>query len=113
MNFYLNCNEFSIDGELQREWYEKQSLESILTLTSNIKKITNDDFLGILNCAMEILPYLARANFFDMKGIQKNMSNNDVLLLMSQDPDFLFAAGLLLDICLINTYNMRSVSMKL
>lgn len=101
-----------IGGELQGEWYAKQTLERILTLTDNFEKISNDDFAQGSTIAVLTLLYMTRANFFDMKEDLKGMSKREILLLMSQNSDVLFAGGLLLQIYWVQRIHMSCVSIQ-
>lgn len=98
------------DGPLQSEWYESPTLESLLTLNSNIKKIKIEHFVEALTIAIRSVFYLATAT--DLLGTQYKrewMPDEDIVLLMSKKPDILFTGGLLFKLSLINKFNKQPV----
>lgn len=96
---------------MQSEWYDRSTLESILTLPSNIEKVPTEKFQGTAATAIRILFHLATTT--DLLGVQYNrewMPDQDILWLMSQKPDVLFAGGLLMKLFLIAEFHKTAVS---
>lgn len=97
---------------MQREWYQKPTLESILTLMGNAKKLEDEKFQGKVANTIRALFHLAKTtNFFGPQYRAENISDKDVVLLMSQDLDVLLIGGLFLQIELIVNFNAKPVRM--
>lgn len=98
---------------MQPHWYEKQTLESILTLLSVVGKLNENNFQKMVANTIRYSFYFTTAtDFFGQKYKLENTSDKDVLLLMSRDPDVLFVGGLLLKIISILHLNAKPVSVK-
>lgn len=96
---------------MKPEWYEGETLEGFLSLKSNCKKLSDTAFQKLLAKTVRHLFYFTRAtDFFGQKYRLENMSDKDVLLLMSQDTDVLFVGELLLQITSIIQFKAKPVS---
>lgn len=92
---------------MKSEWYENQSLESLLTLDNNIKKLPEEHFQVTIAIAIYALFHLATTTNF--LGVQyernRRMSDKDIVLSMAHNKNVQFVGGLLIQLFLHVKYN--------
>lgn len=85
-------------------------MERILTLDSNIKKISDEDFQIQAAVAIYILFHLATTtNFLGNQYERNRMSDKDIILSMAHNKNVQFVGGLLMKLLLIIKYNRTMV----
>lgn len=109
MLYYIIYN-FS-DSRLESDWYKTQSLESVLTLNSDVKKVPNDELQEVIAVAIHSLFHLATTtDFFGIQYKRNCMSDKDIILSMSTKKDVQFAGGLFIKLFFTIRYQNIYVS---
>lgn len=101
---------------LRDEWYKKNSLESIITLSTHVDEVDVILMEANADSVSTVFDFATSTDLFGTEYKSPNMSTKEVLLSMTENADVKFAGGLLIKLALIvrcNTEKVLTKSIKL
>lgn len=96
--------------DVKTEWYERNSLESMLSLLSHEDKMKNNVCRIVTSIVVRMLFYtITHTNIFGVQCNRAEMHDADILSAMLANPDVIFTGKLLIKLGQIIGYNSYKV----